>query len=187
MYPRARLGDPIAYEALMGSIYGLALHFARRFAGQDRCHDVDFFMQEGLFGFVRGVGNGRWNPRRGSWSTYISYYIQGQMMAAIGREANVVRMPKGHSSVVSLDAFDGYEVVERRGPEGLDLDDRDRLEDVLKAMLKIDPRYAAVLKMRTLDGMTMAQVGSVMDLSKERVRQIQNKAIDELKYLCGVN
>ena len=109
------------------------------------------------------------------------------MRAAIDRNANLIRMPKGHKPIISLDASNDYEVAECRGPDGLDLDDKNRLDAVLKAMLKINPRHAAVLKMRTLDGMTMDQVGSVMDLSKERIRQIQNRAIVELKYLCGVS
>ena len=108
-------------------------------------------------------------------------------MSTIGRDANLIRMPKGHKPIISLDASNEYEVAEYRGPDGLDLDDKNRLDAVMKAMLKINPRHAAILKMRTLDGMTMDQVGSTMGICKERVRQLQNKAIDELKYLCGVS
>lgn len=67
----------------------------------------------------------------------------------------------------------------------------DYIERVEKALEELPPREKNILKMRYRDGYTLAEIGKEYDLSRERIRQLANKATRKLgrknikDYLLG--
>ena len=53
--------------------------------------------------------------------------------------------------------------------------------DIDKALAQLDPREARVVRLYWLEGMTMDEAGAELGVTKERVRQIQNKALAKIK------
>jgi RNA polymerase primary sigma factor len=72
---------------------------------------------------------------------------------------------------------------------GADLDQADDLERVLALLAEMDPREAAVLRMRFgLDGAepkTLKEIGEGFGLTRERVRQIEGEALAKLNDGIG--
>jgi transcriptional regulator with XRE-family HTH domain len=55
---------------------------------------------------------------------------------------------------------------------------------------RIMPRYREVLKMRVMDGLTLEEAGKVVGVTRERIRQMECKAMRELRHpasMKGVN
>ena len=66
------------------------------------------------------------------------------------------------------------------------IDDQRTLERVMEAMDALDPRYRTILAMRfgfVGDVMTLEQTGRELGVTRERVRQLQSKIMDELRQL----
>jgi RNA polymerase primary sigma factor len=80
--------------------------------------------------------------------------------------------------------FDATMADTRNGPPDQVLGKADELQQVLSLVDRLGPRDAAVLRLRFgLDGrdpQTLAQIGERLGLTRERVRQIERKALDQL-------
>ena len=73
-------------------------------------------------------------------------------------------------------------------PDSRDEGQELELDKMRKALLELgrtDPRAVDMIQMR-FRGTTLTDAGAIYGLSRERVRQIQDKAIDELRKLMGV-
>jgi RNA polymerase sigma factor (sigma-70 family) len=54
-------------------------------------------------------------------------------------------------------------------------------DEIDKAMRFITPRQAEILRLRFWDGKTLAEVGELIGISKERVRQVETDAIQNMR------
>ncbi len=126
--------------------------------------------------------------------------ITGQIAAAVGvSRADVAAMEMRLSAAdMSLNAplseSDGAGLVERQDflvddgplPDQLvseNIDGERRLQWLNEALSSLSARELSILKERRLrdDAVTLEALGSRMGISKERVRQIENRAIEKLK------
>jgi RNA polymerase primary sigma factor len=70
-----------------------------------------------------------------------------------------------------------------KGPED-EMIDSDNLKHVFKMLETMDPREATILRMRfgldDAEPRTLKEIGETMGLTRERVRQIENEALNKL-------
>ncbi len=198
----AKTGDPAAREELILGNIRFVVWAARRFQGLGV--SLEDLIGWGVLGLLRAVDE--YDPDRGmSFPTYSVWWIRHFLHDGL-RAARFVRLPaKAHldrlqsrslvpvlDETVSLDVevFQGSArtradelVATGAGPmSGLERDDRRK---ALRAALDgLDPKERKVLRMRFgFDGdpMTLKAVGQVLGLSRERIRQIESKALGQLR------
>lgn len=156
----------------LGLVYSVLDRFGRR--------DVDWEDQrsEGLLALMRAVDG--FDPWRGvRFSTYAWHSILRSLIQ-LERQTKRYRLlfPVQHEA--SFERADGLEVRS-------DVD-ADRVTRVLRDNLgELTSRESVILGWRfPMDGspgMTLGEVGAVIGLSKERVRQIQNSALTKLRQV----
>ena len=143
----------------------------------------------------------RFDPKHGAqFLTYGSWWARRRMQTFVARHARVVRRPVSRTTGpkerddVSLDAPVGAGTALRW--EDVLVDQREHLPlDVLvseenaalvaSSAQELPPQWRAVIVRRFgLDGgpaMTLAEVGGTLGISRERVRQIETKAMERLR------
>lgn len=188
---RARAGDKAALDRLVHSNLRFVVAVAKRY----RRFGVPLqdLVTEGNIGLIRAAE--RFDDRRGvRFTTYAIWWVKQSIIAALREETGMD--PRGSSGVhhLSLDAPTGYEQHTRLGelvtrePVGdpSRLMEREALRDLLEASLTLlDEREATVLRLSYgLDGgepLRPAEIGSRLDVSRERVRQIRERALARLR------
>jgi RNA polymerase sigma factor (sigma-70 family) len=146
----------------------------------------------------------RFDPTHGvQFLTYASWWSRRRMQSFIARHSRVVRRPASRTGgprdrdEVSLDAPIGaggaegslrWEdvLVDRGAPRALDaIVGAEDAALIAAAARELPPQWRAIIERRFgLDGepaMTLAAVGDALGLSRERVRQIETKAMDRLR------
>lgn len=99
---------------------------------------------------------------------------------------NAIRASRSLNQIHSLDKInDTKELVQDEGHHALfDAEDLERLDKLLRTL---DPRKREILSMRFgLDGaeaMTLQQISDRVDLSRERVRQLINEALEQMRQI----
>ena len=143
----------------------------------------------------------RFDPQNGAqFLTYASWWARRRMQDFVARQSRVVRKPGARLGThrdrdeVSLDQPVGagsplrWEdvLVDRRTPRALDaIVGAENAELIASTARELPPQWRAIIVRRFgLDGrpaMTLAAVGDTLGLSRERVRQIEAKAMDRLR------
>ena len=143
----------------------------------------------------------RFDPSHGAqFLTYASFWSRRRMQKFVARHARVVRRPASRRGAalgreeVSLDQPVGPGsmllwqdvLVDRETPRALDaLVGAEDAALIVSAALELPPQWREIIVRRFgLDGgpaMTLAAVGDSLGLSRERVRQIEAKAMERLR------
>jgi RNA polymerase sigma factor (sigma-70 family) len=143
----------------------------------------------------------RYDPSHGAqFLTYASFWARRRMQTFVARHARVVRRPVSRAGTarerdeVSLDDPVGSSqtlawrdvLVDRESPRALDaLVGAEDAALITSAALALPPQWREIVVRRFgLDGgpaMTLAAVGETLGLSRERVRQIEAKAMRSLR------
>ncbi len=132
--------------------------------------------------------------------TYASFWSRRRMQTFVARHARVVRRPASRTGTarardeVSLDQPVGpgslllWEdvLVDHDAPRALDaMVGAEDAELIAEAALDLPPQWRTIIVRRYgLDGgpsMTLAAVGDTLGLSRERVRQIETKALERIR------
>jgi RNA polymerase primary sigma factor len=96
-----------------------------------------------------------------------------------------LRIYQGPSSAHATEDQPLLELVDSAPSPQLDITRSEDLDQVLQLIDKMEPREAAVLKMRFgLDGrepMNLQEIGHELHLTRERVRQLEKKALESLR------
>ncbi len=157
---------------------------------------LDDVIQAGLCGLLESLK--RFDPTKGRLTTYARWYIRKECLTWVwkdktiylprylsGKKFKEFSVPFTMSLVVKNE--DGCDIT----PKGLtydhkefeEVDAREEGDSLLKSnMVILTEREKGVLFLRS-NGMTLKQIGVRYGLCKERVRQIQNKAIESLRTM----
>lgn len=139
----------------------IAVKRARRFPNLD----FDDLMAAGMDG-VRGALD-TFDPQAGaSFSTYAHRAAQYKILSASRRQRKHEQLHERHADT-------------RERPCEME-----RAEDaaiVHQAMTILSPRDAKILTMRICDGKGLQTIGDRWNLSKERIRQIESKCLNQLR------
>jgi len=187
LYPLAFSGDKAAFEQLLWSVYGLVMTYMKRHSVIN--HDMDKLQEDALFGFVRGVCNGRWNPNKGSFVTYISFYIQRGIYDGENTD-NLIRIPAyrskdpGNPRAIYFDSM----------PEGFDVEDKhedltsrciieEQLADLKRKIELLPDKERKALVGNLLREQSLQTVGTEMGFTREYVRLLRNRAVRHLRKM----
>lgn len=181
LFARVRAGDRDAKGEICTRYAWLVRWWARRCRGLLPREDL---LQEGYLGLLRAAE--RYDPDRGAkFSTYAGWWIHQRMARAQVDKPYMVRVPIGNlrarrnrRRVVSLHAegHDGHtlgDVLAAPADAMLHLE-----TDELLA--RLPEREALVLRLRYLEGHTLQEVAKVFGRSRERIRQLEKRALERL-------
>lgn len=183
--PPASLPDvPLTTEqrAIVEANLGLVHKFAQSCHPQGRGSlTLDDLIAEGVFGLIHAARN--FDPSRGcKFSTPAVWWIRQAMQRAVLGKAHMIRIPayqRGKVSVPVSQADDDWAKVikdESAGPEDEAIAGEQRAE-VAGLLRRLSKQYQDVIRWRFYDGLTLEQIGQRLGISKERVRQIEAKAL----------
>lgn len=196
---KASSGDKLAKKKLVESNLRFVVKIANEYLGY---MDLEDLINEGNLGLMHAAE--KFNPSTGNkFITYAVWWIRAYMQKAIRETSTGVKFPsnkfdemkKSKWKLASLDKAVGNDeekatladfIVDERimNPEEKFLIHQTELE--LKQFIKeLKPNEKAVIiKRYGLDGkdpMTLSEIGSILGFSKERIRQLESRALNQLK------
>lgn len=175
---------------------GLVYTIANAYARGDRASERDDLVQEGTIGLMQAVE--KFDPARGvKFSTYAAWWINAAMLIYLQDKTSVVKLPekrrrKGERQrTLSLDAkvdpnsddpVTRGETIPDAGPTPEERAEVDELRAAVRRGLeRIPGKEAEILTLRFADELTLAEVGEFYGIARERVRQIQVRALCRLR------
>jgi len=175
--------SPDERNELVENNLALATYFAKRFRASHM--ELDDLIQEGRRGLIDAAD--RFDPARGiKFSTYAAWHIRKSIMEAIRSRNDTVYTPKRHQSKKCFELDPSWDAVDT-APSPHEAMERDEDLHAIRACIGMLPhRDAIVIRLRhgiNTEKLTLAKVGDILGVSRERVRQIQNAAEEKLRGL----
>lgn len=165
---------------------GLLYKFARMYSGIDPAVDIEDLIQAGYMGLMDAEKT--YDESKSKWSTWAAFYIRKAMREAVGINTTRIR---AHHHTVSLDAPLGDEdddatLMDKLEDESIPdassgLIEAERAAAVREAVSRLEGQKRDVVELHDLEGQSLAQIGRSWDLSRERVRQLREKALLDLR------
>ncbi|MBR1548075.1 MAG: sigma-70 family RNA polymerase sigma factor [Prevotella sp.] len=148
---------------------------------------TDDLVSEGCIGMMKAAE--KWDEGRGKpFVTFAAPYIRRSIEAAIGRleTETDVRSTDESLPVGSGNNYTLLNVLEDVNADKVDelAEENTLTADLIAVMNVLNEREQRVLNLYYGNGyerQTMAEIGEVMDLKRERVRQIRNQALRKLR------
>ena len=165
-----------------------ANYYVKRFKHRGVEVEFDDAVQYGVVGLMKDISN--YDPMHESGSSFIHYAKNHQTRVAI---EDGLGLRRRHYFLQSLDAkvpgkksreTSRYDLIQDTKSPAPD-DEMSRSEDISSLLRFLDPREQLVIKMRYgLDKegeRTLEQIGKMLELTKERVRQIELAAVEKMR------
>ncbi len=196
---KMRTGDLDARDQLFNSCIPWTINISHRIAQNyygKRIGDskLDDLVQAGLCGLFECLK--KFDPAKGRLTTYASWWVRKECLAWMWRDRTIflprylsarkfktLKTPSTMSLIITNE--NGYDIT----PKGLayehkdfqEVDDIDERDSLLKESIDIlTERERGILFLRN-KGVTLKEVGVRYGICRERVRQIQNRAIETLR------
>ena len=180
---------------------GLVMKIAKEWSGRG----VDFLdlCQEGYIGLLHAKT--KFDPHRGTkFSTYAYPWVRKKIRVAALSQGSTVRTPLhvqyaenkkkrlaatlqtkyGHEFKVASSAFVAFD--ETFHAPGID-DDVTLEQEFLTAVSALSWSEAFVIRMHKIEGKTLRECGEVLNLTRQRVFQIEQDALDVLRQRVKFN
>ena len=197
---RIQNGDKNALEQLVGANLNFVAHLAKNYVGQGV--DFDDLVSEGNVGLVKAASN--YDPScEHRFATYAAPAIRKAIERAISQQAGLYKVPQDalseaeikRSKAVSVDApipagsqnnYNLLHIVENKNAKQADdnlllLDSAEKLSEIIDVLDDREKQVISLIYGIGTDHHTMAETGAIMDLKRERVRQIRDKALRKLR------
>lgn len=194
-------GRPLTVESHLGLVHAIARQRAR---GAEHCREDDL-IQAGALGLMRALQ--LFNPERGcAFSTYAGLWIKQAIGRELQKHDRCVRLPvhvlakrfaagelrreRARSFDAPLAPSEGNESLHDILPsENTDpiarLDAESESAELAEAMARLTERERFVLRRRFWSEMTLEQIGAELGVTRERIRQIEARALEKLKKRLG--
>lgn len=155
-----RRPDTAAVNALVCRNMGLLVHTAAKYGGE-----LDDLVTEAVLGYMEGIH--RWDASHGCrLNTYALSWVHKYLQSASFGRRETLELTVDIEEVTFESLY---------GP--------DEMEAVVTALGELPPRWRTVIEMRFFEHKSLSDIGLAMNLSKERIRQLEEKAIDELRRI----
>ena len=204
---RIKAGDQLALEKLTKANLRFVVSVAKQYQNQGLT--LPDLINEGNLGLIKAAQ--RFDETRGfKFISYAVWWIRQSILQALAEQSRIVRLPlkeldmtindvkesmKNSGRHVSMDAplvegedsnlYDVLRSGESPNPDRALLHESLRTE-IERALETLTPREADVVRLYFGLGdqhpMTLEEIGETFDLTRERVRQIKEKAIRRLKH-----
>jgi RNA polymerase primary sigma factor len=170
------------------------------------CIDYDDLTQVGNLGLVRAAET--YDETRGAWSTYACHWVRAYVVREIADKVRTVRVPthqqkaggwkkhaltttkmfwsKGHAGDTNEQEVCLLDYMTGRFPPSPSAEDKVIADQSkrginLAALENLTDKQRLVVRMRYWEDKTLQQVGDVLGLSRERVRQIEADSLRKLR------
>ncbi len=164
---------------------GLAYFYARKFCATNM--EYEDLVQEGMLGLMDATD--RFDPGRGvKFSTYAMWHIRKTIMEAIRSKNDTVRTPRRRPSKSCVSLGDAVGIIDDAATPCEILAEEEERQAVHRGIRDLPSREGIVIRLRhgiDTERMTLKQVGHVLGVCPERVRQIQVQAEERLRGLLG--
>ena len=187
LYPLAHAGDKEAIRKICLSVWRLAASKAadiRKYKSQD----ISDYVSAGIMGVLSGIKNGKYDEKKGAFSTYITYYIAGFIL----KERDTSGVVRGSIHKRVFPKFELENKIEDKEDIHHEFDEVDKKDEQAVRLDKIHEKAQALTNIQRdvlysyfLNGETLVSIGKRYELTKERIRQIRVEAIDLLKVRIG--
>jgi RNA polymerase sigma factor (sigma-70 family) len=183
LYPKAHKGDKEAIRKICLSVWRLAAsksHDMRKYDNED----VSDYVSVGMMGVLSGIKNGRYDEKKGAFSTYVTYYISGFIL----RERDTARVIKGSLKKRYFPKCDGQNMIEDTEDtyDGfIEIDKADDVEYIKQTIKGLSEIQQDVITSFFLNNETLTSIGKRLNRSKERIRQIREEAVAKIKMRIG--
>ena len=197
---RIQNGDDEAVNLLVSANLNFVAHIAKSYVGQGV--DFDDLVSEGNIGMLHAAAH--FKPDYGHrFVTFAAPSIRKAMEKAIRQQAGLYKAPDNNRSensdkkgrVVSVEApipagsqnnYNLLHIVENKNAQLADEDllTKDSLENIGEIIGVLNDRERQVVSLVYgigTDKHTMAETGMILNLKRERVRQIRDKALRKLR------
>ena len=199
-------GDADAREQLIISVMPWVVHVAKQY--QDRGIAMSDLVSSGMLGAVLAADHYD-HTRNIAFTTYSTFWIKQVIRRELATNTHVIRLPShtaGDISGKSKEIRDGFERVSKgilsindTRPDGsgpkhectdnsiqdsvADVDEMQRTRNIIQEaiqFLDIDEKNVILSRLR---GDTLKTVGDKINCTRERVRQIETKALERLRTI----
>jgi RNA polymerase primary sigma factor len=166
---------------IIRSNLGLVAYIVRKYAGP--CQDFFDLVSEGNVSLIQA--SERFDFGRGNrFCTYATWAIINGFARRITRDRSLrVRFATGREQVLQA-------LVDHRDCGRADATDQESSREIIPKVLRcLDDREQTIIVRRfgiAGDKQTLVQVGRELGISKERVRQLETRALDKLRALAEV-
>jgi len=169
---------------------GLAYSYAQRFAASNM--EYEDLAQEGMLGLMDAVE--RFDPNRGvKFSTYAVWHIRKTIMEAIRSRNDIVRTPRRQQSKSCASLENDHRLDDTAPPPDdalAELEEKANIHKSIHECLRyLTLRDSLVIQLRhgvnVPEPFTLKVVGALLDVTPERVRQIQRAAEKKLRALLA--
>lgn len=193
-YKNAHKGNREAIEALYKHTFYWIKNIAVGYL--KRGLTLDELISAGVGGLLKGITNGNFNPQRGAWSTYITLYVKGEILRQLKKESVIplpynckpgIKYPSCYlESQISKEydskIFDNLAWEE----EVVGVTKNSEQAKILKkAILKLHQKERQAIHLYYYCNLTLEEVGMAMSLTKQRIKQILDKAKQILSHLIA--
>ena len=193
---RIQNGDAEAMNQLVSANLNFVAHIAKNYIGQGV--DFDDLVSEGNIGMIRAAAHFK-SDYGHRFVTFAAPSIRQAMEKAIRQQAGLYKVPENAQNekgrVVSVEApipagsqnnYNLLHIVENKNAQLADeeLLTKDGLENIGDIIAVLNDRERQVVSLVYgigSDKHTMAEAGIILNLKRERVRQIRDKALRKLR------
>ncbi len=193
---RIQNGDAEAMNQLVSANLNFVAHIAKNYVGQGV--DFDDLVSEGNIGMIRAAAHFK-SDYGHRFVTFAAPSIRQAMEKAIRQQAGLYKVPENAQNekgrVVSVEApipagsqnnYNLLHIVENKNAQLADeeLLTKDGLENIGDIIAVLNDRERQVVSLVYgigSDKHTMAEAGIILNLKRERVRQIRDKALRKLR------
>ena len=196
---RTKRGDKRAMNKLIEANLRFVVSIASQYKGKGL--PMDDLVSEGNLGLMKAVG--KFDASKGTrFVNYAVVHVRQQIERAISQQAGLYQLPRDvkqeaaarlQSQPLSVDAPLGHRtnmsllsvLVNRDAPLADERVHSEAIEDAIEyALASLDERESRVVNAFfgiSQEHETMAEIAEDMDLKRERVRQIRDKAVRKLR------
>ena len=184
---KIKMGDQRALDKLVQANLRFVVSVAKQYQHQGL--SLSDLINEGNLGLIKAAQ--RFDETKGfKFISYAVWWIRQSILQALAEQGRLVRLPQNKIGTYNKanKAYMAFEQEhEREGSDDTDEDVmKDSLREEIRRVLKsLSPREAEIVNayfgLDGENGVTIEQIGMKYDLTKERIRQIKERAIKRLQ------